>query len=174
MVVPCSTSLLDQRKGRSRIWEARNVKRGGELMWMDLLMLDANDVNFRKQLAYDLVSVSLELEAAMDFVPHESSILRHIHKVSGEVNITRGALWVKTKPIGGEEAHGMSTGGAATNRRFSVGAAMHQTPKLKRKHISVTSMELLSTGRRGLDVARLLSKKQSMNLSEQLQSPLVR
>ncbi|KAG2310763.1 hypothetical protein Bca52824_022320 [Brassica carinata] len=143
------------RKGRSRIWEARNVKRGGELMWMDLLMLDANKTTI-SFCALGL-SLSLELEAAMDFVPHESSILRHIHK-----------------PIGGEEAHGMSTGGAATNRRFSVGAAMHQTPKLKRKHISVTSMELLSTGRRGLDVARLLSKKQSMNLSEQLQSPLVR
>ncbi|KAF8116080.1 hypothetical protein N665_0022s0010 [Sinapis alba] len=25
-----------------RFWEARNVKRGGELMWMDLLMVDAN------------------------------------------------------------------------------------------------------------------------------------
>ncbi|KAF3550348.1 hypothetical protein DY000_02009874 [Brassica cretica] len=25
-----------------RFWEARNVKRGGELMWMDLLMVDVN------------------------------------------------------------------------------------------------------------------------------------
>ncbi|CAF2098069.1 unnamed protein product [Brassica rapa] len=25
-----------------RFWEARNVKRGGELMWMDLLMVDIN------------------------------------------------------------------------------------------------------------------------------------
>ncbi|KAG2261179.1 hypothetical protein Bca52824_068258 [Brassica carinata] len=27
---------------RLRFWEARNVKRGGELMWMDLLMVDVN------------------------------------------------------------------------------------------------------------------------------------
>ncbi|CAF2318288.1 unnamed protein product [Brassica rapa subsp. narinosa] len=26
-----------------RFWEAKNVKRGGELMWMDLLMVDVND-----------------------------------------------------------------------------------------------------------------------------------
>uniref|UniRef100_M4DEJ5 DUF223 domain-containing protein n=1 Tax=Brassica campestris TaxID=3711 RepID=M4DEJ5_BRACM len=25
-----------------RFWEAKNVKRGGELMWMDLLMVDVN------------------------------------------------------------------------------------------------------------------------------------
>ncbi|KAH0898125.1 hypothetical protein HID58_047693 [Brassica napus] len=26
-----------------RFWEAKNVKRGGELMWMDLLMVDVNE-----------------------------------------------------------------------------------------------------------------------------------
>lgn len=52
-----------------------------------------------------------------------------------------GSKLSPSKPLGGEEAHGMSTGGAATNR-LSVGAAMHQTPKLTRKQISVRLMEL--------------------------------
>ncbi|KAF8047753.1 hypothetical protein N665_2841s0003 [Sinapis alba] len=25
-----------------RFWEARNVKRGGELMWLDMLLVDVN------------------------------------------------------------------------------------------------------------------------------------
>ncbi|KAJ4878408.1 Uncharacterized protein Rs2_08003 [Raphanus sativus] len=34
------TSVVEARL--LRFWEARNVKRGGELMWMDLLMVDVN------------------------------------------------------------------------------------------------------------------------------------
>ncbi|CAF2056947.1 unnamed protein product [Brassica oleracea var. botrytis] len=29
-----------------RYWEARNVKRGGDLMWVDMLMVDVNDIEF--------------------------------------------------------------------------------------------------------------------------------
>ncbi|CAN7139381.1 unnamed protein product, partial [Brassica rapa subsp. narinosa] len=29
-----------------RLWEAKNVKRGGELMWVDMLLIDVNVSSF--------------------------------------------------------------------------------------------------------------------------------
>ncbi|WZZ44402.1 hypothetical protein YC2023_040661 [Brassica napus] len=34
------TSVVEARL--LRFWEARNVKRGGELMWVDMLLVDVN------------------------------------------------------------------------------------------------------------------------------------
>ena len=35
-----------------RYWEARNVKRGGELMWVDMLMIDVDVSLFRDRRIY--------------------------------------------------------------------------------------------------------------------------
>ena len=36
-----------------RYWEARNVKRGGELMWVDMLLVDVNVSEFQKSALLD-------------------------------------------------------------------------------------------------------------------------
>ncbi|KAL5728003.1 hypothetical protein ACHQM5_001133 [Ranunculus cassubicifolius] len=86
----------------------------------------------------------------------------------------------------------MSTGGASTNRRLSLGGAMLQTPRHESFHPKPTprtakkndrlahhddSFAGLSAGRRGLDIAGLPSKKHTFNPSnarEQIESPLPR
>ncbi|KAF2580303.1 hypothetical protein F2Q70_00008118 [Brassica cretica] len=99
-------------------------------------------------------------------------------KLQGQLIAEQEALYGSkpspSKPLGGKKAPRMSTGGAATNRRLSLGAGMHQTPKPNKKADQRQIDGALSTGRRGLDVAGLPSRKQSMNPCEQLQSPLVR
>ncbi|KAL0734395.1 hypothetical protein Bca4012_010605 [Brassica carinata] len=99
-------------------------------------------------------------------------------KLQGQLIAEQEALYGSkpspSKPLGGKKAPRMSTGGAATNRRLSLGAGMHQTPKPNKKADQRQTDGALSTGRRGLDVAGLPSRKQSMNPCEQLQSPLVR
>ncbi|XP_033144747.1 65-kDa microtubule-associated protein 3 [Brassica rapa] len=99
-------------------------------------------------------------------------------KLQGQLIAEQEALYGSkpspSKPLGGKKAPRMSTGGAATNRRLSLGAGMHQTPKPNKKTDQRQIDGALSTGRRGLDVAGLPSRKQSMNPCEQLQSPLVR
>ncbi|KAJ4882382.1 65-kDa microtubule-associated protein 3 [Raphanus sativus] len=100
-------------------------------------------------------------------------------KLQGQLIAEQEALYGSkpspSKPLGGKKAPRMSTGGAATNRRLSLGAGMHQTPKPNNKKADQRHVDgALSTGRRGLDVAGLPSRKQSMNPCEQLQSPLVR
>ncbi|XP_013606870.1 PREDICTED: 65-kDa microtubule-associated protein 3-like [Brassica oleracea var. oleracea] len=101
-------------------------------------------------------------------------------KLQGQLIAEQEALYGSkpspSKPLGGKKAPRMSTGGTATNRRLSLGAGMHQTPKPNKKadQRQVQVDGALSTGRRGLDVAGLPSRKQSMNPCEQLQSPLVR
>ncbi|KAL0710375.1 hypothetical protein Bca4012_017353 [Brassica carinata] len=99
-------------------------------------------------------------------------------KLQGQLIAEQEALYGSkpspSKPLGGKKVPRMSTGGAATNRRLSLGAGMHQTPKPNKKADQRQIDGALSTGRRGLDVAGLPSRKQSMNPCEQLQSPLVR
>ncbi|KAF8116747.1 hypothetical protein N665_0014s0012 [Sinapis alba] len=99
-------------------------------------------------------------------------------KLQGQLIAEQEALYGSkpspSKPLGGKKAPRMSTGGAATNRRLSLGAGMHQTPKPNKKADQRQIDGALSTVRRGLDVAGLPSRKQSMNPCEQLQSPLVR
>ncbi|CAH2070336.1 unnamed protein product, partial [Thlaspi arvense] len=100
-------------------------------------------------------------------------------KLQGQLIAEQEALYGSkpspSKPLGGKKAPRMSTGGAATtNRRLSLGAGMHQTPKPNKKPDQRHNDGALSTGRRGLDIAGLHTRKQSMNPCEQLQSPLVR
>ncbi|CAH8383589.1 unnamed protein product [Eruca vesicaria subsp. sativa] len=99
-------------------------------------------------------------------------------KLQGQLIAEQEALYGSkpspSKPLGAKKAPRMSTGGAATNRRLSLGAGMHQTPKPNKKADQRQNDGALSNGRRGLDVAGLPSRKQSMNPCEQLQSPLVR
>ncbi|KAG7612635.1 hypothetical protein ISN44_As05g046370 [Arabidopsis suecica] len=98
-------------------------------------------------------------------------------KLQGQLIAEQEALYGSkpspSKPLGGKKAPRMSTGGAS-NRRLSLGAAMHQTPKPNKKADHRHNDGALSNGRRGLDIAGLPSRKQSMNPSEMLQSPLVR
>ncbi|KAH0943291.1 hypothetical protein HID58_002928 [Brassica napus] len=99
-------------------------------------------------------------------------------KLQGQLIAEQEALYGSkpspSKPLGGKKAPRMSTGGAATSRRLSLGAGMHQTPKPNKKADQRQAEGALSTGRRGLDVAGLPSRKQSMDPCEQLQSPLTR
>ncbi|CAA7021016.1 unnamed protein product [Microthlaspi erraticum] len=99
-------------------------------------------------------------------------------KLQGQLIAEQEALYGSkpspSKPLGGKKAPRMSTGGAPTNRRLSLGAAMHQTPKPNKKSDQRQIDGTLSTGRRGLDIAGLATRKQSMNPCEMLQSPLVR
>ncbi|XP_010443482.1 PREDICTED: 65-kDa microtubule-associated protein 3 [Camelina sativa] len=98
-------------------------------------------------------------------------------KLQGQLIAEQEALYGSkpspSKPLGGKKAPRMSTGGA-TNRRLSLGAGMHQTPKPNKKADHRQNDGALSNGRRGLDIAGLPTRKQSMNPSELLQSPLVR
>ncbi|CAH8351059.1 unnamed protein product [Eruca vesicaria subsp. sativa] len=100
-------------------------------------------------------------------------------KLQGQLIAEQEALYGSkpspSKPLGGKKAPRISTGGAAaTNRRLSLGAGMHQTPKPNKKVDQRQTDGALSTGRRGLDVAGTPSRKQSINPCEPLQSPLVR
>ncbi|XP_023633167.1 65-kDa microtubule-associated protein 3 [Capsella rubella] len=98
-------------------------------------------------------------------------------KLQGQLIAEQEALYGSkpspSKPLGGKKAPRMSTGGA-TNRRLSLGAGMHQTPKPNKKADHRHNDGALSNGRRGLDIAGLSTRKQSMNPSELLQTPLVR
>ncbi|KAF3502703.1 hypothetical protein F2Q69_00043274, partial [Brassica cretica] len=58
-------------------------------------------------------------------------------KLQGQLIAEQEALYGSkpspSKPLGGKKAPRMSTGGTATNRRLSLGAGMHQTPKPNKK-----------------------------------------
>ncbi|XP_010536523.1 PREDICTED: 65-kDa microtubule-associated protein 3 isoform X2 [Tarenaya hassleriana] len=109
-------------------------------------------------------------------------------KLQGQLIAEQEALYGSkpspSKPLG-KKAPRMSTGGA-TNRRLSVGGGMIQTPKpnkksdqiLERNHVNnhrqIDGVAALSSGRRGLDIAGIPTRKLSINSYDQLQSPLVR
>lgn len=62
--------------------------------------------------------------------------LKDQKKLQGQLIAEQEALYGSkpspSKPLGGKKAPRMSTGGA-TNRRLSLGAGMHQTPKPNKK-----------------------------------------
>ncbi|XP_018461150.2 uncharacterized protein LOC108832149 [Raphanus sativus] len=60
----CNLFFSDLKSGRCskvvearllRFWEARNIKRGGELMWMDLVMVDVNGAMMQAVIGFSLL-----------------------------------------------------------------------------------------------------------------------
>ncbi|KAG2324035.1 hypothetical protein Bca52824_006763 [Brassica carinata] len=75
-----------------RFWEARNVKRGGELMWVDMLMVDVNLIPARIFMKHFLALIFVKgRKTVMQATIGDSRLTRFRHKLTaGKVYTVSG------------------------------------------------------------------------------------
>ncbi|CAN6999110.1 unnamed protein product [Brassica rapa subsp. trilocularis] len=98
----CS-SVVDARL--VRFWEARNVKRGGELMWMDLLMVDVNV----SDLLFALLSGDLQSNIApTSSEPYAKTTVRSTKAATSSHSRPHGAAFIALRLLSYMPCHEMN------------------------------------------------------------------